>query len=73
MPTQPGTDVSRNIVLRALEKGPKEAKDLVDILLRKVPGLSEERAGDIIWQLIDAHAIRVTDEAELEETEAVSG
>jgi len=63
----------REYVLTVLRKGgAKEAETLVDKLTSRFPELDEEKAGNLIWELIDTHALRVTDEAELEVTDAVA-
>lgn len=61
-----------NYVLRVLKTHPKEASTVVALLLERYPNLDEERAGEIIWGLIDSRAIRVNDQAELELADAVA-
>lgn len=60
------TNDARELVLRTLrERGRLDAASLVE-LLHQTFALSEEEAGEVIWDLIDAHSVKVNDEAALE-------
>jgi len=52
------------------KKGREDPQALVGSLLERFPQLGEERAGEIIWMLLDAHKLRLTEEAELEASDA---
>lgn len=61
----------RQFIRSVLRKsGAEDAPTLVEKLTDKFPELDDERAGDLIWQLIEAHELRVTDNAELEAADA---
>jgi hypothetical protein len=61
----------RQFIRSVLRKaGAADAPTLVEKLTDRFPELDDERAGDLIWQLIEAHELRVTEDAELEAADA---
>jgi hypothetical protein len=63
----------RDYVLFVLRGRRREAETVVGLLRKHFPELDEEQAGEVVWGLIDARAVRLNDAAELEVPDAIAG